>query len=222
MMRKRRSRPSPFPSNPSRQAGILDWRNVPQQEFYVYARAFHAAAQKMAATLELDSAPLNRFAACPVVFMYRHATELHLKGIVLGEGTNFLATKPDPLSVYKTRSLSWLGQFVCQIVTALKWEADFKCEGIENLADLKAIIEDINSLDPVPHTCRYGSNDDGQDSSTTGQIFDVQQFARKMDALLALLDSTADALAATWDMRRDVSVFEGVLDGDSGGGPMIQ
>jgi len=31
----------------------------------------------------------------PVVFTYRHALELLLKAIVLGEGGNFLATKPD-------------------------------------------------------------------------------------------------------------------------------
>jgi hypothetical protein len=32
-------------------------------------------------------------------------------------------------------------------------------------------------------------------------VFDVQGFAMKMDALLAVLDATADALAAEWDMR---------------------
>jgi hypothetical protein len=39
-------------------------------------------------------------------------------------------------------------------VTALKWENEFKCEGIENLADFKAIIEDVNSVDPGPYAFR--------------------------------------------------------------------
>jgi len=47
--------------------------------------------------------------------MYRHALVLHLKALVLGEGGNFLATRPDALSAHKTHSVSWLAQFVCQI-----------------------------------------------------------------------------------------------------------
>ena len=77
---------------------------------------------------------------------YRHAIELHLKVIVLGDGGNFLTIKPDELSVHKTRSLSWLAQFVVQIVTNLKWEEEFKTGGIENLADFKAVIEEANGI----------------------------------------------------------------------------
>jgi len=69
--------------------------------------------------------------------MYRHALVLHLKALVLGEGGNFLATRPDALSAHKTHSVSWLAQFVCQIITGLKWEMEFKCEGVEDLADFK-------------------------------------------------------------------------------------
>jgi hypothetical protein len=81
--------------------------------------------------------------ASPVVFMYRQAIELSLKAMVLGEGGNFLATKPDHISVSKTHSVSWLAQFVCQMVTALKWEGEFRCAGIETLAD---VSEDFLSL----------------------------------------------------------------------------
>jgi hypothetical protein len=40
------------------------------------------------------------------------------------------------------------------------------------------------------------------------------QFVRKLDGLLDLLDSTADALAATWDMQRDGISAEELLAGD--------
>jgi hypothetical protein len=40
-------------------------------------------------------------------------------------------------------------------------------------------------------------------------------FARGLDALLELLDVTADALAATWDQRVDAAVTGG-LGGDFG------
>lgn len=188
-----------FISDPGPHNTVLNWHNIPQKDFFLYAKAFHKAAKKLAGALELDSGPFTDFDVCPVVFMYRHAVELHLKALVLGEGINFLATKPDTLSIYKTHSVSWLAQFVCQIVTALKWEEEFKCEGIENLADFKAVIEGVNSVDPGPHAFRYPVNTEGQ--------FSVREFGRKMDALLELLDSTADALAATFDSRGEKAEF---------------
>ena len=169
------------------------------------------AAKKLAGALEVGSGPFSQVEVCPVVFMYRHAIELELKAIVLGDGGNFLATKPDPLSVAKTVSLSWLAQFVCQIITALKWEGSFKCDGIENLADFKAVIEDVNSVDPGPHSFRYPGE----------AQFSIREFGAKMDALLELLDSTADALEATWDMQVDGLAVQDDPDGGDFG-PTIQ
>ena len=122
--------------------------------------------------------------------MYRHALELYLKAIVLAEGGNFLKTRPDRISIGKTHSVSWLAQFVCQIVTALGWQEEFKCQGIENLDDFKAIIESVNEVDPGQYVFRFPGEPEAQAS------FNVRKFARRMDALLELLDSTADALAA--------------------------
>jgi hypothetical protein len=113
-------------SNPRPHKGVLNWRKVPERDLWLYARSFHKAAKKLAGALELDAGPATYFDACPVVFMYRHAVELHLKAVVLGDGGNFLATKPDALSVHKTHSVSWLVQFVCQIITALNWEKEFR------------------------------------------------------------------------------------------------
>jgi hypothetical protein len=206
---------------PEHQHRIQDWRNVPEEEFFLYARAFHAAAKKMAATMNLGSGP-SKFAACPVALMYRHALELQLKALVLGDGGNFLATKPDTLSVSKTHSVSWLSQFVCQIVTALKWEDEFKCEGIETLADFKAVVEDINSIDPGPQAFRYPTNTEARDSADSNSTFSVRDFAQRMDALLVLLDRTADALAATWDERSEAAALDAALYGGKDIEPTIQ
>ena len=167
-------------------------------DLFLYARSFHKAAKALAA-FQLDASPLADFDVSPVVFMYRHAVELHLKAIVLGDGGNFLATKPDALSVHKTHSVSWLAQFVCQIITAVKCEKEFRCEGIENLADFKAVVEKLNVVDPGSYIFRLPVSAEGQDSVPDQVKLTIREFGRKMDALLELLDSTADALAATWD-----------------------
>ena len=175
---------------------------------WLHARSFHKAARKLAGTLELDSGPFTGFDASPVVFMYRHALELHLKALVLGDGGNFLATKPDALSVHKTHFVSWLAQFVCQIITAVKWEREFRCEGIEDLADFKAIIEELSAVDPGSYVFRLPVRAKGQNPVPGRVKPTIREFARRMDALLGLLDSTADALAATWDTQGEPIPFD--------------
>jgi hypothetical protein len=86
-------------------------------------------------------------------------------------------TKPDPISVGKTHSVSWLAQFVCRIVTALEWEREFRCEGVESLADFKTVVENVNSVDPGSYLFR---------SPVDGNEQGVREFAQKMDALLDL------------------------------------
>lgn len=109
--------------------------------------------------------------------------------------------------------MSWLAQFVCQIVTALKWENEFKCEGIENLADFKTIIEDVNSVDPGSHAFRYPLNSEARGSVPNHPTFSVREFARNMDALLELLNATADALVAEWVMRSEAVAIEAGWNG---------
>jgi hypothetical protein len=209
-------------SNPERHPRILDWHNVPEEEFFLYARAFRAAAKTMALAVELAPGPSTKFAACPVVFMYRHALELHLKALILGDGSNFLATKPDRMSVYKTHSVSWLSQFVCQIVTTLNWQKEFTCVGIETLADFKTFVEDVNSVDPGPYLFRYPASTEALDSVENTSTFSVREFGRRMDALLELLDSTANALAATWDTHAEAAALDAALYAGKDIEPTIQ
>jgi|ERR1039458_9353914 hypothetical protein len=177
----------------------LNWRNVPEHDFYLYTRSFREAAKKLAGTL--DSTPLSAFDFCPVLSAYRKAIEVSLKVIVLGEGGNFLPNRPDPISVHKTHSVSWLAQFVCQIITTLKWEREFRCEGVGSLADFKAVIEDVNAIDADVHAFRCPGDPETPDAVGDDLIIVIREFIRRLDAMLGLLDGTADALAAEWDLR---------------------
>jgi hypothetical protein len=147
------------------------------------------------------------------LLMYRHALELYLKTIVLGQGGKFLPTEPDPISVSNSHSVSWLAQFVSQIVIALKWENEFKCEGVENLADFRRIVGTVNSVDPGSYNFRLPLDPHNRPT--------VREFAAKMDAILELLSATADGLAAEWDLRSGGEPTK--PDSEGGGfGPLIQ
>jgi hypothetical protein len=197
-------------------------QNIREKDLFVYARSFRKAAKTLAGALQLDATVFSECDVSPVVFLYRHAVELHLKALVLGEGGNFLATKPDTLSIYKTHSVSWLAQIVCQIITTLKWENEFKCEGIENVAGFKVVVDELNSVDPGSYVFRLPISDEGKDSFAGGGKLTIREFARRMDALLELLDSTADALAATWDMHSKELAIEAAWNNTGGFEPPIQ
>jgi hypothetical protein len=163
---------------------MLNWRNLPEDDYFLCAQCFHTAAKKLAWTVAAERA--SDFNACPMLFMYRQAVLLYLKVLILGPGRNFLPTKPDELSVHKSRSVSWLAQFVSQIVMALKWEGEFKCEGMENQGDFKALIGEVNAIDPAFHAFwRPGERAEQRDTGLA-----VLDFVRRLDSLLELLDRT--------------------------------
>src|ERR1035437_492683 len=113
MSKKPASDSHPLASTPGPQSRVPVRHYTPPKDLFLYARSFHKAAKALAASFQADANPFAEAEVSAVVFMYRHAVELHLKAMVLGDGGNFLATKPDALSVHKIHSVSWLAQFVC-------------------------------------------------------------------------------------------------------------
>src|ERR1700691_5021803 len=82
-----------------------------------------------------------------------------LKALV-GEGSNFLKSPTDPISLYQTHSLRWLAQIVSQIIKKVGWETDFTCEGVPDLKEFGALVSKIESLDPVTRAVHTGARDE--------------------------------------------------------------
>jgi hypothetical protein len=187
------------------------WHNGGDIEIALYARSLHKAAKTLIATLDLEPEPKTAWDGCPVVLLYRQAVELQLKSLV-GDGSNFLKTRTDPTTLYKTHSLRWLAQIVYQIVKTVRWEKEFKCEGVASLSNFSALINQLEALDPVSGAVHPSSR--GRDGSVPHQLRapNVVRFAKKLDGLLDLLNVTTDALAATGDLGGEAAV-EDELDG---------
>jgi hypothetical protein len=132
------------------------WHNGGDIEIGFYARTLHRTAKNLIATLDLQPNPKNAWDACPVILLYREAMELHLKALV-DEGGNFLKERTDSITLAKTHSQRWLAQIVCQIIKAVKWENEFKCERVANLADFSALVSELEALDPVAVAVRPGT-----------------------------------------------------------------
>ena len=202
------------------QSDERSWHNGGDIEIGLYARSLHKAAKTLIATLELEpnsKTAWDAWDACPAILLYRQSVELHLKALV-GEGRNFLPSPTDSITLYKTHSLRWLAQIVCQIIKAVRWEDEFKCEGIATLADFSAVVNELEALDPV--SIAVQSVGRARDGSVPHQLQppNVVRFAKQVDFLLTLLDVTADALAAEWELREDGQAIES--DNSSGRGPV--
>ena len=189
---------------PKARSTLPSWHNGADTEIHLYARSLQKAAKTLIEKLEQEHNARTDWDVCPVVFLYREALELHLKALV-GEGSNFLKSRTDPISLSRTRSLRWLAQIVCQVIRTVRWESDFTCEGVSSLADFVALVNEVESFDPVTRAIRSARAENPNSVSQYYRTFNVVEFAKKMDGLLDLLDVTADALAATWDELAEVS-----------------
>jgi hypothetical protein len=129
--------------------------------------------------------------------LYRQAFELHMKAVV-GEGSPFLALPTGRHTLYKTHSLSWLAQIVCQMFKKVGWENEFACQGVSNLADFTALVNEFEESEPVGNRARRGQ------IPTRLQKSKVAELLPKLDVLLKLLAATADALAAEWDQPMEI------------------
>jgi len=197
-----------FPK-PKPVVGIADrsWHNGGDIEIHFYARSLQKAAKALVENLSLEPNPKTAWDACPVILLYRQAVELHLKALV-GEGCNFLPSPTDSITLYKTHSLRWLAQIVCQIIKAVRWENEFRCEGVASLADFSALVSELEAMDPVSYAVHSRSR--GRAGSVPHQLRppNVMRLAKKLDGLLDLLNATADALAAMWDLQAEGSGFD--------------
>jgi hypothetical protein len=79
------------------------------------------------------------FDACPVVFMDCHCAR---------GGWQLPGDEARPALVHNTHWRSWLTQSVVQVISALKWEREFRCDGVQGLSEFKAVIEKMNAVDP--------------------------------------------------------------------------
>jgi hypothetical protein len=111
---------------------------------------------------------------------------------------------------------------VCQIIKTVGWEKEFKSNGAGSLADFSALVGELEDLDPVAVAVHSKSR--ARDGSAPDQLrpSNVIRLAKKSDGLLDLLNATAGALAATWDLRAEGISTEMDFKGGDDFGPTIQ
>ena len=185
----------------ARQSGLEEsWHSDSALELHLYAQSLRAAAKSLLGRRNPNLALQSEWDAGPILLLYRQALELHLKAVVC-EGRGFLKTPTDSITLSNTHSLRWLSQIVRQIINAVGWQRDFTCSGIASLPDFMAKVEELDNLDPIKSLVFT------KDKAAVAQKLQIvvdPVFISQTEALLDLLDSSADALAAaTADLQAD-------------------
>jgi hypothetical protein len=196
-------RPKKLFDDPGREHGtvILNWVGTPEREFTWYGQAFHDAGKALANELREDPRfglhgyPPDSFKALPVLFNYRHAMELYLKGIILA-GADILPVKRQPEidmnAVMKTHSLRQLLRDVERIFAAFGWHWNLDLPEFESLTDFRAIIDELETVDAQSYAFRYPTGKDGRRAPLESHFrFNLFTFTDMLDPVYELLDGAA-------------------------------
>ncbi len=176
----------------------LNWVGTPEHEFTWYGEAFHKSGKVLVEQLKnndnfnLHSISTDSFMAVPIVYMYRHAMELYLKGIIIA-GKDILPfrsqEKIDLKIILNTHVLKTLLNEVKRIFKAFKYEWDFEINGFRSFSDFCSCIDEFDSVDPKSVAFRYPTNKDGKTASINyGFQFNLFKFCEKLDPIYEVLN----------------------------------
>ena len=205
----------PIPDVPRYEGPYDKWHNGAGIEIGLYARSLHRAAKVLLEKLDRCENTRTAWDVCPIVTLYREAVQLQMK-FLIDEGGRFLNSPTDALILAKTRSIRWLAQIVCQVIRAVKWESEFRCDGVSNLAAFSTVIAELETMEPVGAATLAG-----RAKRTIGDVppqlkrENVLDLVLKLDSLLELLAATTHRLAATAQLME----FD---EGDGPGKAMVQ
>jgi hypothetical protein len=149
-----------------------------------FGRAFHDAAQRE--TKQLSQSGFPDYAPLPAVYLFRHAAELYLKGIVWN-GDKILAFLNMPTSgapqpdKAKHDLGSWL-PYLDHIMQGLS--LTWNQEAFGSYADAKAILKELDAVDPGSFSFRYPITRQGKASHASSFGFNVFDMAKVLDPVL--------------------------------------
>ena len=190
--------PRLFVKRRDRRNTVLNWHRAPEEEFDIYARAYWDAAQTLVNNVQLDQ--VYGYDACPVVFLYRHALELYLKAILLGDGAKFVPDAPGPESVVGfSHSLKDLVSHVRKVFEEFAW--GFGADELRTFEDFEALVDELHRVDEHSYAFRYPTTRRLKGALDGHFTFNAREFARKMDEALTTLDGACDLLPEVCQSR---------------------
>jgi len=181
---------------------LLNWQNTPEEEFTLYAEAYHQVAKEAVEVLKnnqhagIPKVPIDDFRAYPIVFLYQHSLELYMKAVILVAGPMLKIKNIAEINrekLLKTHSLDSLRQIIEQVFAAYEWEWDLGNPHFRTLDNFRNIISELHKVDKGSYVFRYPLDTKGNASLTPNFEFNLLEFCDILDCLLPVLEGAAFA-----------------------------
>lgn len=195
-----------FQASPGRENAVLNRFGRPLDEFDSYGDAFHRAGKQLVQQVDSERWHYD-LDVVPIVFLYRHALELHLKSIVLiGRKLFSLEGRPDPFTgdPLGCHAMTRLLEAATTIFEYMGWKWEGELKGLGTYVDVESLIHEFDAVDSGSYTFRYPTDRKGRDSVKPHFTFDVAELAKKLDPIVEYLSGASIGLDDAWDTMASV------------------
>jgi hypothetical protein len=167
----------------------------PAIEFGMYAENFRAAARYLVKELSEDelfthsASTTQSFRAYPAFYLYRHAFELALKGIIVA-GADLVAHLGGGMNeaLYTNHGFKVLQLDLERVFEAIGWDWDLGIPGFKTVQDFRRVLAEFDEFDRSSAVCRYPVTAAGKASMEKQQCVNLFEFAETMEALLEVVN----------------------------------
>ena len=178
----------------------LNFRKNPPSEFGVYADAFHEAGRTLVQKLAEANGYLDTD-ACPIIFLYRQALELYIKGTLVS-GERLLALEGKALPIDKrllgSHRLSPLVPGLVSVFRVAGWQWVTDVPHFRSASEFCRYLKALEAVDPLSFAFRYPTDKSGKANLAHHFSFSIVAFAEILDPVLEFLSGGLSGLEDLW------------------------
>ncbi|SRR6266496_381131 len=187
---------------------VLNFTPYPKGELSIYALAYREAADILVENFKQRNY-YSDMDACPIVFLYRHSTELYLKAIVLwGAGLVRLQSGEDidTDKLFETHKFGDLLPAVKRIFKEAGW-LDNEANGVKfgTLAEIEGLILAFEQMDARSYAFRYPIDRKGNATLPEHFHFNVVALGEEAHEMLRMLDGVASGV---YEMFQEIASIQ--------------
>ena len=181
---------------------VISFSTQPREDFGIFARGYFYAASELAGYL-LGKGRFSDYEAYPVMFLYRHAFELHLKNIIYRSAllSAFRNLHNIDTKLYKTHRLDTLSKIATEILCKL-FSNDQDIDRVSR--QVKEISSEFSKYDPESYSYRYPIDNDGNYSTKPHQVASLKAVHQTMNELLEDLETLDFGLSVETSQAREL------------------
>lgn len=190
-----------FTPNSAHGSFVVHFTSNPAFDFGIWARGYAEAAQRLSDSL-LAAPGFGDNNAYPVVFLYRHALELYLKGVIMRG--NHLVGLWDEAEFYERLKAD---HRLIPLYEAAKRLLERSFPGDTGLQDLiknlGVVVADLDAVDPGSYNFRYPVNKNYEKPAEGQVTMSLVPLQRTMAEVLDALDTVDTVLQVEADAAED-------------------